>query len=330
MKHLRFIICFIRDKQMTSAVSELLWSRLMKDGSDFNDQSSLIFDLWSKYRKSHNELNQVNELCQSYMEIKQNINSNTTVQDLEEICRQHQSQKWVTDFIRTLADCTRDEKTNELDPDKAHASLTAGFNKNFFSSVGIQMLFYSLHSLFQSYRAWNLINSLHMPSYDNQIRRTQEKLDQCVVVCSPLIDLPTLNDEQIRKLRRVQELLRDIKDSIQFILDDLKNKIAQAKKSRSNNYISAVMNLFSTILNAMLWDRVGRVTGEYSQASLTAGASTLIQASCTLGDLIHGGKANEFIWSLDDIVDIMTDLEEKQRRLSIQVAGRLFNTDDPL
>ena len=315
---------------MNSSVGELLWSSLMKDGTDFNDQSSVIFHLWDKYRKSQNELNQINAHCQSYMEIKQNITPHTTLEDLEEICKQHQSHKWVNDFIKTLSDYTKDDNKTQLDPEKANASLAAGFNKSFSSSFGLQMLFYSLHSLFQSYRAWSLINSLHMPSYDNQIRRTREKLDQCATVCSPLLDLPVLNDEQIRKLRRVQELLRDIKDTIQFIIDDLKNKIAQARKSRSNNYISALMNLFSAILNAMLWDRVSRVTGEYSQASMTSGAATLIQASCALGDLIHAGKADDFIRSLEDTYGIMGDLEEKQRRISIQLTTRLANVDDPL
>lgn len=312
---------------MTSSVSGLLWSNLMKDGTEFNDQSSVIFDLWNKYQKSKNELDHVNQLCQSYIEIKQSINSSTTVQELEQVCKQHKSHKWVDEFMRNLSNCTTNPTTTELDPEKANASLTAGFDKSFLNSFGIQMLFYSLHSLFQSYRAWNLINSLHMPSYENQIQRTREKLDECAIICNPLIDLPILNQEQIRRLQRVQELLRDIKDAIQFMIEDIKNKIAQAKKYRSNNYLSALMNLFSTILNAMLWDRIAKVAGENSRSSVTTGVSTLIQAGCTVGDLIHAGKANDFVNCLQEILQTMTDLENRQQRLSIQVTNRLTNID---
>ena len=146
--------------------------------------------------------------------------------------------------LKNLSDYTKDPTTNALDLQKTNASLTACFDKTFWNSFGIQMLFYSLHSLFQSYRAWNLINSFHIPSYTNQINRTREKLDECTTICSPLIDLLILTEEQIRRLQRVQELLRDIKDAIQFIIDDLKNKILQGEKYRSNNYFSALMNFF--------------------------------------------------------------------------------------
>jgi hypothetical protein len=297
----------------------------MKDNTDFNDQSSLIFDLWNKYQKSKNELHQVNELCQSFIEIKQSINSNITVQELEQICKQHESQKWVGEFARNLSNCTTSPTTTELDPEKTNAILTAGFDKSFLNSFGIQMLFYSLHSLFQSYRAWNLINSLHMPSYENHIRRSKEKLDECAIICSTLIDLLVLNQEQIRRLQRVQELLRDVKDALQFTIDDVKNKIAQTKKYRSNNYLSALMILFSTILNAVLWDRIGKAAGENSRSSVTTGISTLIQAGCTVCDLIHAGKANDFIDCLQEILQTMKDLEERQQRLSIQVTIRLSN-----
>ena len=145
------------------------------------------------------------------------------------------------------------------------------------------------------------------------------------MICSPLIDLPMLDQEQIRKLQRVQELLKDIKDVIQFIIDDIKNKITQAEKYRFNSYLSAVMNLFSTVLNAMLWDKIGKTSGENSRSSLTTGASTCIQATCTIGDLIHAGKANDFIICLQEILDIITNLEEKQQRLSIEVAFKLSN-----
>ncbi len=69
------------------------------------------------------------------------------------------------------------------------------------------------------------------------------------------------------------------------------------------------MNLFSTVLSAMLWNKIGKASGENSRSSLTTGASTLIQASCTVGDSIHAG----------------TDLEDKQQRLSIQVTTKLSN-----
>jgi len=312
-------------EEMNSSAGDLSWLNFMKDGTEFNDQSSIIFGLWNKYHTAKNEFDQVSELCQSFTRIKQCINSNTTVQDLQEICKQHESQKWVGEFSKNLLDYTTSSTTIQLDPDKANANLTASFDKAFWNSFGIQMLFYSLHSLFQSYRAWNLINSFHIPSYENQIRRTREKLDECAIVCSPIIDLLTLNQEHIRKLQRVQELLRDIKDAIQFIIDDVKNKIAQVEKYRSNSYLSALMNLFSTILNAMLWDKIGQASGENSRSSLTTGASTLIQATCTIGDLIHAGKANDFINCLQDILNIIVDLEEKQQRLSIQVTTKLSN-----
>jgi phospholipid N-methyltransferase len=310
---------------MTSSVDGPIWSNLMKDGTDFSDQSSVIFNLWNKYQKSKNELDQVNQLCQSYLEIKQSINSSTTVQELEQICKQHKSHKWVGEFLQNLSNCTTSPTATELDPEKANAILMARFDKSFLNSFGIQMLFYSLHSLFQSYRAWNLVNSLHMPSYENQIRRTREKLDECAIICNPLMDLPVLNQEQIGRLHRVQELLRDIKDAIQFMIEDIKNKIAQARKYRSSNYISALMNFFSTMLNAILWDRIGKATGENSRSSVTTGISTLVQAGCTLGDLIHAGKANDFVNSLQEILHVMTDLEDRQQRLSIQVTNKLTN-----
>jgi hypothetical protein len=243
----------------------------MKDGTDFSDQSSVIFALWDKYHKSKNEFHQVDELCQSFIQIKQNINSNTTVEDLEQICEQHESHKWVSEFTKNLSNYTTNPTTTELDPEKASASLTACFDRAFWNSFWYSNVIYSLHSLFQSYRAWNLINSFHIPSYENQIRRTRQKLDERAIVCSPIVDLPILNQEHIRKLERVRELLRDIKDAIQFIIDDVKNKIAQVEKYRSNSYLSALMNLFSTILNAMLWDKIGKVSGENSRSSLTTG-----------------------------------------------------------
>lgn len=131
---------------MSLSTDGLSWSNLMKDGTDFNDQSSVIFQLWDKYHNSKNELNQVNELCHSLIQIKQNINSETTITDLEQICKQHESHKWVEEFMKNLFNCTTDSTTTKLDPDKTNASLTACFDKAFWNSFGIQMLFYSLHS----------------------------------------------------------------------------------------------------------------------------------------------------------------------------------------
>lgn len=85
------------------------------------------------------------------------------------------------------------------------------------------------------------------------------------------------------------------------------------------------MNLFSTILNALLWDKIGKASGENSRSSLTTGTSTLIQACCTIGDLIHAGKANDLIDLLQETIDIMMDLEEKHKKLSIQVTMKLSN-----
>ena len=127
-------------KEMNSPVGGSSWSNLMRDGSDFNDQSSFIFELWNKYHKSKNELDQVNDLCQSFTQIEQSINSNTTVEDLTQICKEHQSQKWVGEFTKILPKCIKDPMTTILDPEKASESLTACFDKSFWNSFGIQIL----------------------------------------------------------------------------------------------------------------------------------------------------------------------------------------------
>lgn len=301
----------------------LSWLTLLKDGTEFNDQSSIIFNLWDKYHNSTKDFNQVNDLCQSYIQIKQSLHTTKTLEDLEEICKQHGSHKWVEEFIKNIANYTTDSKSSELDFNKAHANLTACFDRSFWNSIGIQMLFYSLHALFQSYRAWNLINSFHLPSYENQLTRLREKLDECSFMCTPLLELQTLTNEQVRRLQRIQELLRDVKDSLQFIFDDIKNKLIQAQKYRSNSYISAFMNFLSTILNAVLWQKISTASGEHSRSSLTTGASTIIQATSTLGDIVHARKAADFIVTLEDTIEIIKDLEVRQRRLSIQINAKL-------
>ena len=80
----------------------------------------------------------------------------------------------------------------------------------------------------------------------------------------------------------------------------------------------------------MLWEKISRTSGEHSRSSLTTGTSTIIQASCTIGDLIHARKANEFINTLEEILNIMKDLEIKQQRLSIQVTTKLSNINTEL
>jgi hypothetical protein len=105
----------------------------------------------------------------------------------------------------------------------------------------------------------------------------------------------------------------------------LKNRIAEAKKHRLNNYVSALMNGFSTLLNVILRNKIAETTGEHSRSSLTCDASILIQAGCTLGDLIHGGKADDHINHLQEILNIMKDLETEQQKLSKKISAKLSN-----
>jgi hypothetical protein len=297
----------------------------MEDFSDFSDQSSAICQLWNKYKQSEQTLHQIDQSCRPFALIKQCINSDTTVQDLEQVCKQYESENWVRQFIKRLSNCTKSSTTTKLDPEKANATLTTCFDDAFLNSFGLKMLLNSLQSLFQSYRAWNLINTFHIPCHEKEIKRIKSKLEKCATICDPLLDLTTLNTQQIEKLQSVQEILNDVKERIETIIDDLKNKIAEAEKHRSNNYVSALMNGFSTLLNVILWNKVAVTTGEYSRSSLTSGASTLIQAGCTLGDLIHAGKANHLIDRLQEILDIMEDLEQEQQELSKQVSATLSN-----
>jgi hypothetical protein len=85
------------------------------------------------------------------------------------------------------------------------------------------------------------------------------------------------------------------------------------------------MNGFSTLLNIILRNKVAEITGEHSRSTLTCDASILIQAGCTLGDLIHAGKADDHINHLQEILNIMEDLETEQQKLSKKISAKLSN-----
>jgi hypothetical protein len=300
--------------------TDIDFTNFMKTGSDYDGSLSIMNEFITKVQNSKSTLCRVIQSCDICVKIKAMIKPESTVEDIKNVCQQYKSQEWVDQFKETLPNCTASLTTTKLDIDKTYASLTACYDKAFFRLFGIPMLANSVYSLIQSYKIWRLIESFIIPAYESRIKSTNEQLNECATLCKPMIDLEILDQDQVKQLKRVQELLKDIKNTITFITEDVTNKIAEAKRLRSNSYVSFVMNAIATFINGFIVNKVESTIGDDSSSGAVMKLSTIIQAGCTLGDLIHAGKANLLIEQLEKQLDIMKQLEAEHERLSREYA----------
>lgn len=294
-----------------------MWN-FMKNGSHFDNISAEMKGLFSEIKSHAQRWWQATRSCENFLKFKAMVvKPGTTVADIKECCQQNRiDESWAKEFLPDSSNYTI-PSANTLDCDKACKSLLACYDKAFLESFGVPILFNSVCCFIQSFRTWRLISSFIIPEHERLIGRTREKLDECARICTPMINLEVLNSEQVNRLQRVQELMTDIKDAIHLITEDINQKIAEAKRIRSNCYCSALVNGLVTILNGSLSYWVGSEVGRNSYSAITIEVATVIQAGCTIGELIHAGKADLLVKRLQEQLLAAQELEAQYNRVSV-------------
>ncbi len=112
---------------------------------------------------------------------------------------------------------------------------------------------------------------------------------------------------------------------IEFIANDLKNKINEAKCSKENNIYSAAMNFLKALVNGFVSYQMVTKIGIDSSASRQACLSTFIQTGITIGDLVHAGKANDFVSIMENTLKDITQYENLYRHMAEQFKEKLNN-----
>ncbi|CAF1578411.1 unnamed protein product, partial [Didymodactylos carnosus] len=160
-----------------------------------------------------------------------------------------------------------------------------------------------------------LIYSLKLPSCENQVKRIIENLEECALIMSPMINSKASNLEQVLQLNYVQKLLKVVNDDISSVVDDINNKVKEAKRLSSNSYVSAMINGISTLLHVFIHSRVTAATGPSSYSTMAARASTITHGVSTIGDIMFAGRADHLIAELEGFKKIIDGHAVEHKRL---------------
>ena len=300
-----------------------VWN-IIKDHYSKDKIDLIIEGILRKIQNKASSLAQAFKWCAAYQELKRMIEAGATIPQLLQRCQEFAGNEgWIQEFserLKKIAGSTGKVALNEI-----CLILTDCYDKAFFDQFSLPLIANAIRSLFESYKLYSLINGLNIIP-ERKIKRIKTRLEKCARTCAEMVDKQVLEHEDMEKLQQAHEKLDDIKGDIEDIMDDLKNKMAEAERCRFKSIISSIINIFNTIVKGIHLYNIRNTAGPKSFSGVTTTISTVTLMGCTITNLINARKANALIGQLQSGINTIEQLSAEQERF-YKLSERLLSRD---
>ena len=183
------------------------------------------------------------------------------------------------------------------------------------ASIGTWMMANALLALGQSVKAWMAVYQFEIPDYQNELVEVVVYLERSASKLKPMLETNKADKDDLNK---IDDWLLSAHNILERIRKDLEKKIIEAKKLRSDNFLSSVVNGVSIVANYLSYQALAANVADASFKALTVG-SNLIHGACTIGDLIATGQANNLVSQLNNELTKVRNLQIQRQKFAAQV-----------